>query len=452
MKTSILKQFSILLATVSVVFSCQKAPQDDLSQSNLKASTASSEKAASHHTKINIENVLKAKPLVETGTFMNDNGPEKPPVIFPGDETSFSFSAGKGQYLSFATMYGWSNDLFFAPDNYGIKLYEDDGTPIEGDVSWEVKLWDNGSRVNQVPGEDVMHPGTPESEPITEVVGTDRDGNTYAAASDMMHLWLTYNGDSTFTLTIMNTSNETDNLTPFSPGVWAISYAPGGNLLMPHPIYQAGMDTTEGLTNIAEAGDIAVMHETLWNHTGIFTPLSPVLVVVYKGNSNPFYKVGDYDWGNGLKEIAQGGNAEPLKENLMNNEEVEAVYIVADPTSGVLLPSIDGNPGSKVSQDLWVTGGSKIAIATMYGLSNDWFFATKGQDVNALRVGDISSTIGLFDDGTGVNEFPGAGVNQAAQGGTPIVEDNPIWEVPNPNEFTSLPQIIKVTLNRSENE
>jgi len=446
MKTSILKQFSILVATVSVVFSCQNEPQDDLTTGNLSAK-ASSESAAVHHTKITIENVLEAKPLVESGAFMNDNGPDLPPVIFPGAQTSFSFSAGKGQYLSFATMYGWSNDLFFAPENPGIRLYDDDGTPIEGDVSWEVKLWDNGTRVNQAPGMAVMHPGTSENEPITEVDGMDRNGNIYPAASEMMHLWLAYNGDSTFTLTISNTSGETSNATPFSPGVWAISYAPGGNLLMPNPIVQD--ETTEGLTNIAEAGDIAVMYEALQNHTGIFTPLSPVLVVVYKGNSNPFYKVGDYDWGNGLKEIAQFGNAEILKESLMNKPEVEDVYIVADPSSGVLLPSIDGNPGSKVSQDLWVKGGSKIAIATMYGLSNDWFFATKGQDVNALRVGDISSTVGLFNDGTGVDEFPGAGVNQAALGGTPQEESYPIWEVSNPNAFTTLPQIIKVTLDRS---
>ena len=444
MKTSILRQFSILLAAVSVLSSCQKDPQDDLSLSNL---TASSDNAAVHHQKITIENVLEAKPLVESGTFQGDG---TPPVIFPGQEISFSFSAGKGQYLSFATMYGWSNDLFFAPENPGIKLYDDDGMPIEGDVSWEVKLWDNGTRENQAPGMNVMHPGTPEDpvKQIKEVDGIDDYGNTYPAASDMMKVTLVYNGDSTFTITIMNDSDNTSNATPFSPGVWAISYAPGGNLLMPNPIYQDW--TTEGLTNIAEAGNIAVMHETLWNNTGIFTPLSPVLVVVYKGNSNPFYKVGDYDWENGLKDIAQFGNAEILKENLMNNNpEVQDVYIVADPMHTVLLPSIDGNPGSKVSQDLWVTGGSKIAIATMYGLSNDWFFATKGQDVNALRVGDISSAIGLFDDGTGVNEFPGAGVNQAALGGTPLEESNPIWEVPNPNAFTTLPQIIKVTLERS---
>jgi hypothetical protein len=274
----------------------------------------------------------------------------------------------------------------------------------------------------------------------------DDQGNTYPAASDMMKVWLAYNGDSLFTITIMNASDQTANTTPFSPGVWAISYAPGGNLLMPEPIYQDF--TTEGLTNIAEAGDITVMDAYIQSETGIFTPLSPVLVVVYKGNENPFYKVGEYDMGEGLKEIAQFGNAAILAENLKTNPSVEDVYVLADPVNTVLLPSIGGNPGGKVWQELNVTGGSKIAIATMYGVSNDWFFATKGQDVNALRVGDISSTIGLFDDGTAKDEFPGAGATQAALGGTPMEDMSPIWEVPNPNAFTTLPQIVKVTLER----
>ena len=98
---------------------------------------------------ITIENVLDSKPLVESGTF---KGTGTPPVILPGQSVSFSFSAAKNQRLTFATMYGWSNDLFFAPANPGIKLYNDDGTPITGDVSAQIKLWDNGTRVNQTPG------------------------------------------------------------------------------------------------------------------------------------------------------------------------------------------------------------------------------------------------------------------------------------------------------------
>jgi hypothetical protein len=87
---------------------------------------------------ITIENVLDSRPLVESGTF---KGTGTPALILPGQSVSFTFSAAKNQHLTFATMYGWSNDLFFAPANPGIKLYNDDGTPITGDVSSQIKLW-----------------------------------------------------------------------------------------------------------------------------------------------------------------------------------------------------------------------------------------------------------------------------------------------------------------------
>ncbi|MEI2274313.1 hypothetical protein OHD16_19350 [Sphingobacterium sp. ML3W] len=57
-------------------------------------------------------------------------------------------------------MYGWSKDLFFAPENPSINLYKADGSPITGDVSNQIKLWDNGTRINQRPGVNVIHPGT----------------------------------------------------------------------------------------------------------------------------------------------------------------------------------------------------------------------------------------------------------------------------------------------------
>ena len=240
---------------------------------------------------ITIENVLDSKPLVQSGTF---RGSGTPPVIFPGQSVSFSFSAAKNQRLTFATMYGWSNDLFFAPENPGIKLYNDDGSPITGDVSAQIKLWDNGTRVNQAPGAAVTHPGTAETmvKNIKEVNGMDDNGNTYLAASKLMQASLAYDGNSTFTITISNKSGGTANETPFSPGVWAISYVAGGNLLLPEPVYTAGKPTANGLTNIAEAGDVSVLSAYLTEKTGIFTPLSPILVVVYKGKENPFFKTG----------------------------------------------------------------------------------------------------------------------------------------------------------------
>lgn len=397
---------------------------------------------------ITIENVLDSKPLVESGTFQ---GTGKPPLILPGQSASITFSAAKNQRLTFATMYGWSNDLFFAPENPGLKLYNDDGTPITGDVSAQIKLWDNGTRINQAPGASVMHPGTAEATPknIKEVTSIDDYGNNYLPASQLMKLSLAYNGNSTFTLTIMNNSGGTANETPFSPGVWAISYVAGGSLLLPQPIYSAGTPSANGLTNIAEAGNNTMLSAYLSQLTGIFTPLSPVLVVVYNGGTNPFYKTGEYDRNEGLKDLAQKGNADILAAALKTKPGVKAVYVLKAPATTVLLPKIGDNMGGKVSQQLSIKKGDKIAIATMYGFSNDWFFATTGNDIDATQKGDVSSMIGLFDDGTAINQFPGAGITQFNLAGTPLNESKPIQAVPNPNEFTTLPavpNIIKVTL------
>lgn len=392
---------------------------------------------------ITVENVLDSRPLVESGTF---RGAGKPPVIFPGQSVSFTFYAAKNQRLTFATMYGWSNDLFFAPANPGIQVYGADGSPITGDVSAMVRLWDNGTRINQPPGMNVMHPGTPEptQKDIKEVSGTDDFGNTYLPASQLMKVSLAYNGNSMFTMTILNNSGGTANETPFSPGVWAISYVAGGNLLSPAPVYAAGMLSAHGLTNIAEMGDNSVMSTYLTGMTGIFTPLSPVLVVVYEGGQNPYFKTGELDRGEGLKNLAQMGNADILAAALKNQPGIRNVYVLKDPVNTVLLPRINGAAGGKVSQQLSVDHGDRIAIATMYGFSNDWFFSTSGDDIDGEKTGDFSSAIALYDDGTAVNQYPGAGITQFNLAGTPLQESIPIQPVPNPNAFTTLPAINKI--------
>ena len=53
---------------------------------------------------IKFENVIPTKNYVQSGTFA---------AVAPGQTTSFTFHAAKGQRLMFATMYSNSNDLFF---------------------------------------------------------------------------------------------------------------------------------------------------------------------------------------------------------------------------------------------------------------------------------------------------------------------------------------------------
>jgi hypothetical protein len=396
---------------------------------------------------ITIENVLQSKPLVESGTFQ---GAGSPAVILPGQSTTIRFSAAKGEALSFATMYGWSNDLFFAPENPGIAVYDASGNPIQGDVSAQVKLWDNGTRINQAPGAAVNHPGTADNKNITEVNGMDAQGNIYLAASKLLQATLAYEGNSYFTLTIKNISGGTANETPFSPGVWAVSYIAGGNLLNAAPLYTKGAPTANGLTSIAEAGDNKALATYISGITGIFTPLSPVLVVVYNGIDNPVYKAGENDRSMGLKELAQQGNADILAASLKTMKGVKAVYVLPAPGTKVLLPVIGAQAGGKVSQPIMYTKGDRLAIATMYGFSNDWFFASSANGIDPSMKEEVSTSIGLYDNGTAIDQFPGAGITQFNLAGTPLTESKPIQAVPNPNAFTTLPaiqNIIRVTIN-----
>ncbi len=397
-------------------------------------------------TTITVDNVLKSQPLVESGTFQ---GTGSPALIFSGQSVTIHFSAAKGEALTFATMYGWSNDLFFAPENPGIAVYDSNGTPIQGDVSSNIKLWDNGTRVNQVPGAAVSHPGVAESKNISEVKGTDAQGNTYLPASQLVNATLVYDGNSYFTLTLTNVSGKKANETPLSPGVWAVSYIVGGNLLNAAPLYTKDKPTANGLTSIAEAGNNDALSTYVTGITGIFTPLSPILVVVYNGIDNPIYKTGENDRGQGLKLIAQQGNADILAAALKGKPGIKAVYVLPAPATKVLLPIINGQAGGSVSQDISVVKGDRLAITTMYGFSNDWFFSSIDNGVDPTIKGDISSTIKLYDDGTAINQFPGAGITQFNLAGTPLGESKPIAAVPNPNQFTTLPaltDIIRVTL------
>lgn len=402
---------------------------------------------ATNKTTITVQNVLNSSNLVESGTFQ---GTGTPPVILPGQTISIRFSASIGQAVTFSSMYGWSNDLFFAPANPGIALYDQNKKPIEGDVSAQIKLWDNGTRVNQAPGANVVHPGIAENNAITEVSGKDAQGNTYLPASSLVKATLKYEGDSYFTLTLQNTSGGTANETPLSPGVWAVSYIAGGKLLNPAPIFTSGQPTANDLTQLAEAGNNAPLYAYIKSNTGIFTPLSPILVVVYNGIDNPIFKTGEKDRNEGLKELAQQGNATLLAAALKGRPGVKNVYVLPAPNSTVLLPMIGNQVGGSVSQELSVVKGDRIAIATMYGFSNDWFFASSENGSDATQTADISSSIKLYDNGTAVDQFPGAGNNQFNLGGATASQSNVIAGVPNPNPFTTLPaitDIIKVKIN-----
>ncbi len=86
------------------------------------------------------------------GIFNTPLGANQPGPALPEDVYTFTFSARPGDYLSFATMFVQSNDLFYAPSGQGIALFDQDGNPTAGNVSDQVFLWDSGTEVDEEPG------------------------------------------------------------------------------------------------------------------------------------------------------------------------------------------------------------------------------------------------------------------------------------------------------------
>ena len=87
-----------------------------------------------------------------SGVFNTPDGASQPGPLLAGNSYSFSFTASPGEYLSFASMFVQSNDLFYAPAGMGITLFEADGQPVTGAVTSQILLWDAGTEVNEMPG------------------------------------------------------------------------------------------------------------------------------------------------------------------------------------------------------------------------------------------------------------------------------------------------------------
>ena len=363
---------------------------------------------------LTVENIVTPKLFVESGSFKNMG---ESPIIQPGQSVSFKFKAGKGQALMFTTMYGKSKDWFFASQQPGIKLFNAQGKAMTGDVSSQVKLWDNGTKNDKT--------GASESNPIMEVKGVD--------ASKLLNVMLSYEEPtSEFTLTIKNTSAGTGNETPFSPGIWAVSTFDGNKLLAEKPFFTPGEKSNPEMTDIAQMGKIDKLKMKVEANTGI----SPVLVVVYQGEKNPIYELGKNDPGMGLKDLAQKGNASKLQESLKKMKGVKGIYIAGTAPVG---------PGQKVMTQYKAGDGDKLAFVTMFGFSNDWFYANE-QALSAKLSGDITNKTALFDSGTGVDQYPGAGNRQALFGGTPQAENKPISKVGTTFPVPPVNKVLKITI------
>jgi hypothetical protein len=85
------------------------------------------------------------------GVFDTPAGAGAPGPVGPGAAYEFSVSAAPKMKLTLVTMFGQSNDYFYATEK-PVELFNEAGEPLSGDITSRFALYDAGTEVNQEPG------------------------------------------------------------------------------------------------------------------------------------------------------------------------------------------------------------------------------------------------------------------------------------------------------------
>ncbi|MDE2982957.1 MAG: spondin domain-containing protein [Gemmatimonadota bacterium] len=371
---------------------------------------------------VRIENVSPAYEFSSSGHFAVPVGADGPGPLLPGGTYEFLFHAGPGLYLSFATMFVQSNDLFYAPDGRGIAVWGDDG-PVTGDITDQIMLWDAGTEINQEPGAGADQPirgggnsGAADPDPNVRLA-TDDFGNLPEVA-DVIRVTLHREGASPtlVRLTIENISTATTLMTadggahptPLAPGVFVVHA--GHN-----PLFTVGEpDRGEGLEGLAEDGTVSELAAAVEERSGLISLIAPGVYATHSGGPLLF-KAGE-PASAGLESMAEDGHPVTLAT------EVDAAGGFLDAGVFAVPVGADGpapvGPGRAYEFEVIATPGDALSFVTMFVQSNDLFYAPAAEGIDlfpngvALE-GDITDQIMLWDAGTEVNEKPGLGPYQA---------------------------------------
>lgn len=395
-------------------------------------------KVTSGNFTLTIENVMSPKSYFMAG---------KTDGIGPGSSYTFSFDAGKGHYLSFATMLAQSNDLFYGFSDMGMSLYDDQGNAKTGVVTDMVYLWDSGTEVNEMPGsganqaprQATANTGTTENGQV-KMIANVADGFTYPMVSDIIKVMIAHDGGTMFTVTIFNMSDMNALTGPLAPGVWAVH---GNNM----QLFTENSAAPSGLEMLSEDGNNAMLGDHLMMNAGLVGPFAPGVFAVYEG-LNPIFKSGE-NASNALQGLAEDGNVSMFNFDATNGVNTWETFAI--PMGGSAPAPIF--PGEKYQVSFMASEGDMLSFATMFVQSNDVFVAPEGISLfsNGLAMtGDITMYLKLWDAKTEMNEFPGAGMYQAPRqaGANMGMDESGMVEMVNDGfTYPAVANIIKVTLS-----
>lgn len=435
---------------------------------------------------VTIENVSAPAPLFRSGVANTPVGATSPGPLFPGDAYEFEVIAGSnvtpgdgGTRLSFVSMMVQSNDLFFAPDESGIALFEN-GMPIglngPVNVTNQVAVWDAGTEVNEATGGPNQKPqqsataedqGVDENGNVTLVTGTDSFGNVIPAITDMINVTVDYTGPSTFLVRVENVSNGTTIATPalgagttaavpVSPIVWAVHTSDAPFFTEGQPAAGAGsVGSMTGVEDIAEDGFGDALIADSAAASGFVVPMSPGVWAVHDDSVRPLFDSGVTDRGLGLEGIAEDGSAGDLGAALTTTAGVSQSAVFNTPV-GAGAPGPIG-PGGSYSFSFDASAGDYLSFTTMMVQSNDWFYSFSQDGIplfnNGTAVqGDVTDQVRLYDAGTEIDELPGAGRFQVIRQSGPntgAADGNTLVRRVTGTEFDNIPandEVILVTI------
>lgn len=146
--------------------------------------------------------VKKAKGVAASGVFDTPVGDDKPGPALPGKAYHFTFQASPGDRLTVTSMFGQSNDLFYATGDDGIALFEK-GAPIQGDITSRLQLWDAGTEVNEEPGfgpnqaprQSGPNTGPSERKPVRRIEDV-KDGFAYPSVDQVIRVTISASGSA----------------------------------------------------------------------------------------------------------------------------------------------------------------------------------------------------------------------------------------------------------------
>ncbi len=419
--------------------------------------------AQSTRFKVTVENVGPELPVLKKGIFNTPVGASEPGPIGPDGSYEFSFTAGPGNYLSLATMFIQSNDLFYTFEGSGLALFDDMGNPVTGDVTSSVFLYDAGTEVNEEPGvganQAPRQSGADTGDEENGTLGRIADGTagaggyTYPNVADVIQVSLAHDGGTEFTVTITNvsaenslTTSEGDVTVPLSPGIWVVH----SNAVS---FFESGTPAPAGIEAIAEDGNPGIYDEALAPLTGVQVPLAPGAWIVHSDAISFFTPGGTA--GAGLEAIAEDGNPGIQVDALAGLDAVSSVGVFNTPV-GSDAPGPIG-PGGSYSFYVDAAPGYVLSFATMFIQSNDLFYAPDGTglplfDGDTPIEGDVTASVALWDAGTEVDEEPGVGPNQAPRQAGPDTGDDEngvIVEIDGMNDgftYPSVEEVVRVTV------